>query len=86
MYLKFQSEPLKQKKLNPVEKLAKNCFVAWQRRGKPWCKGQLEGIKSNVAALSFAVIGNCFQEADKMKPELIEIHVNLNSGLLKQSL
>lgn len=59
------------------------------KEGKPWCKGQLEGIKSNVAALSFAVIGNLLQGIGKTKrlvPELIQIHVNVSPDLMEQSL
>lgn len=44
----------------------------------------MEGVKSDVAALSCAAMWNLLQKISKMKlfiPELIQIHVNLSSDL-----
>lgn len=67
------------KEIKSSGKTGKELFCRIAKEGKTWCKGQLEGIKSNVAALSFPVIELASKDQQHETFWYLKFHVNLNT-------
>lgn len=67
------------KEIKSSGKTGKELFCRIAKEGKTWCKGQLEGIKSNVAALSFPVIELASKDQQHEAFWYLKFHVNLNT-------